>query len=179
MGQAHLALYHSTLEPRFLEGVRRAAQRIVGSYRNPGGEGFLDTSPQSADSGIPFRPTADAAQNARACSFLLLASAQLGEEQLAVPARRTLGALLASPPAELMGLSLLGDALLVALYPVAVYEAITDGSETQRFRVLERLRQLGCAHAVVTHRKPGAREGMQQLPRLVRHCGNQRTEVVV
>jgi uncharacterized protein YyaL (SSP411 family) len=179
LGQAYLGLYHATLEPRFLEGLRRAAGRVAGDYRNPAGEGFLDLPLSARIPGLPFRPVADASQNARACTFLMLASAQLGEESLASSARRTIGALLASPPEDLTALSLLGDALLAALYPMAVLEVITDGSREQRFQVLERLREMAPLHAVITHRGPAPREGMQRLPRVVSHCGGKRTEVVV
>lgn len=179
MGQAYLGLYHATLEPRFLEGLRRAAGRVAAEFRNPAGEGFLDLPLRSAVPGLPFRPAAEAAQNARACTFLLLASAQLGDESLASSARRTIGALLSSPPQDLTALSLLGDALLAALYPMAVLEVITDGSREQRFQVLERLREMDPLYAVITHRGPAPREGMQRLPRLVSHCGGKRTEVVI
>ncbi len=179
VGRAYLGLYHATLEPRFLEGLRRAARRVATGFRNPAGEGFLDLPPEARTPGVPYRPVVDSAQNARACTFLLLASAQLGEESLAASARRTVGALLASPPEDLTGLSLLGDALLAALYPMAVFEAITDGSREQRFKVLERLREMGPLYAVVTHRGPAPREGMQRLPRLVSHCGGKRTEIPV
>ncbi len=179
MGQAYLAHYHSTLEPSYLEGLRMMAHRIVSDFKSPAGEGFMDMRFPRGSSGLPYRPTADAAQNAKASSFLLLASAQLADESLSVPARGALGALAANPPGDLAALGSLGSALLVALFPLGVYEAITDGSQDQRFRVLERLRQLGAPPAVITHRLPAAHEGMQRLPRLVGRCGTKRNEVVV
>lgn len=179
MGHAYLALYHSTLEPNYLDGMEKMAHKIVSGYKNPAGEGFLDMRFPRGSSGVPYRPTADAAQNAKASLFLLLASAQLADESLSVPARGALGALAANPPEDLAALGLLGSALLVALFPPGVYEAITDGSQDQRFRVLERLRQLGAPPAVITHRLPAPHEGMQRLPRLVGRCGTKRHEVVV
>ena len=179
MGHAYLALYHSTLEPSYLEGLRKTVHRIVGDFKNPAGEGFLDMRSPRGSTGLPYRPTADAAHNAKASLLLLLASAQLGDESLSVPARGALGALAANPPGDLTALGSLGSALLVALFPLGVYEAITDGSQDQRFRVLERLRQLGAPPAVITHRLPAPHEGMQRLPRLVGRCGTNRHEVVV
>lgn len=179
MGHAYLALYHSTLEPDYLEGVGRMARRVVVDFKNPAGEGFLDSRLPSGSSGVPFRPVVDSAQNTKASLFLLLASAQLGDESLSAPARGALGALAANPPEDLASLGLLGNALVVALFPLGVYEAITDGSEDQRFRVLERLRQMGPPPAVITHRLPAPREGMKRLPRLLGYCGNKRHEVVV
>jgi hypothetical protein len=126
-----------------------------------------------------YRPTADAARNARASFLLLLASAQLADESLSVPARGALGALAANPPQDLEALGMLGSALLVALFPLGVVEAITDGSPDQRFRVLERLRQFESPPSVITHRLAAPREGMQRLPRLVGRCGTKRHEVVV
>lgn len=179
MGHAYLALYHSTLEPNYLEGLEKMARRIVSTFKNPGGEGFLDMRLPGESSGLPYRPTADAGQNAKASSFLLLASAQLADESLSIPARGALGALAANLPRDLAALGLLGSALLVALFPLGVVEAITDGSQYQRSRVLERLRQLGAPPAVITHRLPAPHEGMQRLPRLVGRCGTNRHEVIV
>ncbi len=179
MGQAYLALYLSTLDFQYLEGLRRMARQVAGDFKNPAGEGFLDMCLPAGRSCLPERPTADPALNARAAAFLLLAAVQLEEDALAAHARGALGALLASPLEDLEALSLTGSALLVALFPMAVFEAITDGSREQRFRILQRLRQLGPSYAAILQRGPIPREGMQRLPRLVGHCGNQRFEVVV
>ena len=86
---------------------------------------------------------------------------------------------MAHPPDDLASLGLLGNALVVALFPLGVYEAITDDSKDQRFRVLKRLCQIGGPLAVIAHRLPEPREGMQRLPRLVGHCGNKRHEITV
>ena len=179
MGLAYLALYRATLEPSHLEGVTRMARRVIGKYKNPAGEGFLNAQLPAKSSGRPSAPLADPAPNARAASFLLIASAQLGDESLSVPALGILGALAASLPEDLESAGSLGNALLVALLPMAVYEAVTDGSEAQRSRVLERLRQVGSSLIVITHRLPAPREGMQRLPRLIRYCGADRHEIVI
>lgn len=179
MGRAGLALYHSTLDPRYLDDVRAMAATVAKDFKNPAGEGFLDLLPAAQPKGVPKRPVVDRALNARAASFLLLASAQLEEESWAASARGALGALVDDPGDDLEALSLTGSALLVALSPMAVFEAITDGSREQRFQVLERLRQIGVSDAVVTHRCPAPKEGMQRLPRLVGTCGNQRHEILV
>ncbi len=179
MGQAYLALYLSTLDPLFLEGVRRMAAQVASDFKNPAGEGFLDKHLPSGASRLPERPTVDPALAARASAFLLLAAVQLEDDALAAPARGALGALLGSPSDDLEALSLTGSALLAALFPMALFEAITDGSGEQRFRILERLRQLGPSYAAILQRGPVPREGMQRLPRLVGHCGSQRFEVVV
>jgi uncharacterized protein YyaL (SSP411 family) len=179
VGHAYLALYHSTLEPDYLEGLETMAHRVANDYKNPAGEGFLDVRLPGGSPGVPYRPISDTAQNAKASLFLLLASAQLADESLSVPARGALGTLAANIPEDLAALGLLGSALLVALFPLGVYEAITDGSQAQRFRVLERLRQLGAPPAVITHRLPDPCEGMQRLPRLLGRCGAKRNEVVV
>ena len=179
MGRAYLALYLSTLDPRYLEGVRRMARQVARDFKNPAGEGFLDMRLPLHGRHLAERRIVDPALSARAASFLLLASVQLEEDTLAAPARGALGALLGSPLEDLEALSLTGSALLVALFPMAVFEAITDGSREQRFRILERLRQLGPSYAAILQRGPVPREGMQRLPRLVGHCGSQRFEVVV
>lgn len=179
MGLAYLALYHSTLEPEYLEGVSRMAGQVARDFRNPAGEGFLHTRLPPGLTGVRIGPVVDPAQNARAALFLLVASAHLADESLSVSARGVLGTLAASPPKDMEALGGLGDALLVALFPLAVYEVITDGSKEQRFRVLERLRQMGPSLAVITHRLPSPREGMQRLPRLVGYCGTNRHEVAI
>ena len=179
MGRAGLALYHSTLDPRYLDDVRLMAAKVAKDFKNPAGEGFLDLLPEAQPEGVPKRPVSDRALNAQAAAFLLLASAQLEEESWAAGARGALGALVDDPGDDLEALSLAGSALLVALSPMAVFEAITDGSREQRFQIMERLRQIGVSDAVVTHRCPAPREGMQRLPRLVGTCGNQRHEILV
>ncbi len=179
MGRAGLALYHSTLDPHYLDDVRAVAATVAKDFKNPAGEGFLDLLLAAQPKGVPKRPVVDRALNARAAVFLLLASAQFEEESWAASARGVLGALADDPGDDLEALSLTGSALLVALSPMAVFEAITDGSREQRFQILERLRQIGVSEAVVTHRCPAPREGMQRLPRLVATCGNQRHEILV
>lgn len=168
MGLAHLALYHSTLGPRHLDGVARMARRIAGSLKKPAGT-----------SGSLMGQEPDPAYPAKAARFLLVAAAQLEDESLSVPARGLLNVLAASPSEDLEALALLGDALMAALSPMAIFEAVTDGSEAQRSRVLERLRQVGPCPAVITHRLHAPREGMQRLPRLVGYCGGNRHEVPV
>lgn len=179
MGLAHLALYHSTLDSHYLEGGARMAHRVVGSLKKASPEGFLDVPLPAGVSGIPMGEGPDPAHLAKAARFLLVAAAQLGEESLALPARGILNGMAASPPEDLEALALLGDALMVALSPMALFEAVTDGSEVQRSRVLERLRQVGPCPVVITHRLHAPREGMQRLPRLVGYCGGNRHEVPI
>ena len=64
------------------------ARLVVGDFKNPAGEGFIDSRLPSEPFGVPLRPVADAALNARASAFLLLASAQLGDESLSAPGAR-------------------------------------------------------------------------------------------
>ncbi len=179
LGYARLALYQSTLDPRYLAGVERVAKLLVSGYSNPAGVGFLDVRTQDRDRLAVFRPILDPAMNARAAGFLMIASAQLEDEKLALPARRALGALVDAELEDLGALCQLGNALLVTLMPLAVYVAVTDGSSQQRYHVLEKLRKLGMSFALVMHRGPSRFEKMQALPRLIACCGNQQREIPV
>lgn len=177
MGQAYLALYHSTLEPSYLDAVRMVARQMVVSFANPGGVGFLNMRLHHHAQRVPLMPVVDYELNARAAGFLILASAQLEEESLAAPAKAVLAALMEAQEPDLSGLSILGNALMSTLYPMPVFEAVTDGSSRQRFMVLERLRGMATSFSVVTHRLATPREGMQPLPRLVGHCGGQQRDI--
>lgn len=177
MGQACLALYHSTLEPSYLDAVKMVARQMVTSFANPGGVGFLNMRLAHHSQRVPLMPVVDYELNARAAGFLILASAQLEEEALAAPAKAVLAALLETEEPDLSGLSILGNALMSTLYPLPVFEAVTDGSPRQRFMVLERLRGMATSFSVVSHRLATPREGMQPLPRLVGHCGGQRRDI--
>ena len=179
LGYARLALYQSTLDPRYLEGVEKVARLLVSDYSNPAGLGFLDVRPQDRNRLAVFRPILDPAMNARSAGFLILASAQLEDEKLALPARRALGALVEAELEDLSALCQLGNALLVTLTPLAVYVAVTDGSSGQRNHVLEKLRKLGASFSLVMHRGPSRFEKMQALPRLIACCGNQQREIPV
>lgn len=177
LGQAYLALYHSTLVPAYLEGAGRVAEQLVADHANPGGAGFLDTRVLARRPSVPIQPVVDYRLNARAAGFLVVASAQLQRDALAVPAKVALGALVESGVRDLVSLSFLGNSLLAALFPMAVLEAVTDGSPKQRNQVLEQIRSLGTVYSVVLHRPPTKREGMQALPRLISHCGSQWREL--
>ncbi|MGC8722454.1 MAG: hypothetical protein ACP5VF_01070 [Acidobacteriota bacterium] len=179
LGYARLALYQSTLDPRYLEGVEKVARLLVSDYSNPAGLGFLDVRPKDRDRLAVFRPMLDPVMNARAAGFLILASAQLEDEKLALPARRVLGALVEAELEDLSALCQLGNALLVTLTPLAVYVAVTDGSSRQRNHVLEKLRKLGASFSLVMHRGPSRFEKMQALPRLIACCGNQQREIPI
>jgi uncharacterized protein YyaL (SSP411 family) len=179
LGQAYLALYHSTLEPAYLDGTNRVAEQLVAGHTNPGGAGFLDMRVGPGKPTVPIQPVVDYRLNARAAGFLVVASAQLQREALAVPAKAALGALMESGVQDLVSLSHLGNALLAALYPMAVFEAVSDGSMDQRIQILEKIREQATTFSVVLHRAPTRREGMQALPRLISHCGIQCREVPV
>jgi uncharacterized protein YyaL (SSP411 family) len=177
LGYARLALYRSTLDPRYLAGLERVARLLVSDYSNPAGVGFLDVRTRDRGRLPIFRPMLDPAMNARSAGFLILASAQLDDEKLALPARRVLGALVDARIVDLGALCQLGNALLVTLMPLAVYVAVTDGSRGQRNRVLEKLRNLGASFALVMHRGPSRCEKMQPVPRLIACCGNQQRQI--
>ena len=179
LGHAQMALYHATLETRHLEGLRQTVRRLVSEHLNPAGGGFLDTRLEDRPSRMPFSPVVDFHLNARAAGFLVLAAAQLGDESLGVMARSVLSLLLAAGETDLEGACLLGSALLAALYPIAIFEAVTDGSPGQRLQVLDRLREGGAGNSLVTHRLAARGEEMQRLPRIVAHCGHQRNELPV
>jgi hypothetical protein len=115
--------------------------------------------------------------NARAAGFLIFASAQLEEEDLAGPARSALGALVEADAPSLASKALLGDVLLSALYPVAVLEIVSDGSAAQRRQVLSRLRQMDLLHTVLALHPPSRSESMMALPRMIGRCGSQRREI--
>jgi uncharacterized protein YyaL (SSP411 family) len=119
MGSALLALYRSTLDRVYLDGVREAARNIVSFYGNPAGAGFLDLRVQPEDGRVPCAPLLDPPQNARTAIFLARASAQLEDPALAAPARGILSALMEEESEDPTALGLVGSALIAILYPMS------------------------------------------------------------
>lgn len=179
VGNALLALYRSTLDPSFLEALRGGAQNIVRFYGNPAGAGFLDLRLRPEEGRVPCAPRLDPPLNARTAVFLALASAQLEEPSLAAPARTILSALMEEDIQDASELALVGSALLATLYPMSYFVAVTDGSEVQRSKVVDRIRAFGRPFSMIFHRQASSREAMQTLPQLTVHCANQREEIAV
>ena len=179
LGSALLALYRSTLDRIYLDGVRESARNIVSFYGNPAGAGFLDVRVQPEASRVPRAPLLDPLQNARTAVFLARASAQLEDPALAAPAREILSALMEEESGDPTALGLVGSALIAILYPMSYYVAVTNGSEVHRTRVMERIRGFGRPFPMIFHREPSPGEQMQTLPRLTAHCAHQHEEILV
>ena len=179
LGGALLALYRSTLDRIYLDGVREVARNIVSFHGNPAGAGFLDVRIQPEGSLVPCAPLIDPLQNARAAVFLAKASAQLEDPALAAPARNILSALIEEKSEDPTALGLIGSALLAILCPMSYYVAVTNGSDGHRARIVERIRGFGRPFPMIFHREPSSGEQMQTLPRLTAHCAHQQEEIVV
>jgi uncharacterized protein YyaL (SSP411 family) len=177
MGWAEMALFRATLDPLHLRAAGDCARALVERFESPAPPGFLDLRPSPRPTGLPWYPRMSYDANARAAGFLIFASAQLEEEDLAGPARSALGALVEADAPSLASKALLGDVLLSALYPVAVLEIVSDGSPAQRRQVLSRLRQMDLLHTVLALHPPSRSESMMALPRMIGRCGSQRREI--
>lgn len=179
MGFAALALYQSTLKSTYLEDLRRIATCVGRDFANPAGIGLLDRRLPLGEDPDGLSPFVDPILNARAAGFLILASGQTGEYELASPAHRILD-VLAQDEAVLGNIescSHLGYAMLPLLYPPAVFTAVTDGSDEHKRKVLGKIREMDIPFALVIHRPPSSIETMQPLPRLYVQCGSQKKEM--
>jgi hypothetical protein len=154
-GLASLSLYNSTLDPAFLDMARRLAE---GLERRGTGE----SSPEVLS---------------RGATFLLLASAQLQDDCLGLGARRLVDRILGGRAETPEDLAHVGHALLSMLLPLALFTAVTDGSQGQREKVLDQIRTFRAPYATLVHRPPTAAEAMQALPRLFSQCGGRSREI--
>lgn len=177
MARAEFALYRATLAPEHLrvagDLARAVAARLQGSL--PSGVAAPPASPRVP--GAPSFSKMEFEGGVRACELLIHASAQLDDEALAGPARSALAALLEGSASSLASQALLGSSLLAALYPVAVLEVVTDGSEGQRRQALGKLNRMNLLHTVVSIHSPSKGESMMTLPRMIGRCGSQRREI--
>ncbi|MEW6757641.1 MAG: hypothetical protein AB1347_05425 [Acidobacteriota bacterium] len=155
LGLACLSLYNATLDSTFLERARSLARELM------------------RDRGMDLPPEA----LSRGASFLLLASAQLQDDTLARGVRDLVDPLLVRRPDSEEEWALAGNALLSMLLPLALFTAVTDGSQAQKEKVLVRIRSFQAPYATVLHRSPSAGEAMQSLPRLFLQCGGQSREI--
>ncbi len=178
-GYAALALYQSTLENRYLDDLRGLARCVARDFANPAGVGLLDRRLPLGDDPDGLSPLVDPVLNARAAGFLIVASGQTGEYELAAPAHRMLSVLAQDRRVleDVQNCSHLGYALLPLLYPPAVFTAVTDGSNAHKQKVLARIREMDIPFAFVIHRPPSRIETMQPLPRLYVQCGYQKKEM--
>ncbi len=179
VGYAALSLYQSTLENSYLDDLRGLARRVARDFANPAGVGLLDRRLPLGEDPDGLSPLVDPVLNARAAGFLIVASGQTGEYELAAPAHRILSVLARDLRVleDAEGCSHLGYALLPLLYPPAVFTAVTDGSDPHKQKVLERIREMDIPFAFVIHRPPSRIETMQPLPRLYVQCGYQKQEM--
>ncbi len=147
---ARLALYHASL----VEGDLKPAREMAGRLARES-----------------VRGSASLRDLGRFARLLLFASVQFQEEGWEASGREAVASMVQRSPGEDAPPEVVGNALLSVVYPPAVFTAVTDGSPSQKERVLDHLRSLRTPYALVIHRPPSAAEAMQALPRLYGLCG--------